>query len=108
MEGVGVLVAKTNVMRPDNVRLAAVNGLLVWARRDADVRPLAASALARLVGDERPGVRQAVAAALAEIGDEDALGALEAQVEVERDPVVEAALRGAVEQIKKGSTQVGE
>ncbi|MEP0545783.1 MAG: M1 family aminopeptidase [Rhodothermales bacterium] len=106
MEGVGVLTAKTGVMNPDNVRLAAINGLLVWARRDEDVRPVAASALARLVGDERPGVRQAVASALAEIGDEASIAALEAQVEVERDPVVEAALRGAVEQIKKGSTQV--
>ncbi len=106
MEGVGVLTAMTGVMHPDNVRLAAINGLLVWARRDADVRPVAASALAQLVSDQRMEVRRAVASALAEIGDEDVLAALEEQVEVERDPVVQAALRGAVEQIKKGSTQV--
>ena len=108
LEGAEVLVDMTGVMRPDNVRLAAIGGLLVWSRRDDDVRALAADALADLVDDVRPGVRRVVAEALGEIGDADALARLQAQVEVERDPIVKAALEGAVEQLEKGTTQIGE
>jgi HEAT repeat protein len=60
------------------------------------------------VDDVRPGVRRVVAEALGEIGDADALARLQAQVEVERDPIVKAALEGAVEQLEKGTTQIGE
>ncbi|MEM1043097.1 MAG: M1 family aminopeptidase [Bacteroidota bacterium] len=105
--GAEYLAAQTDVLRPDPVRLSAIEGLLVLGRRDEDIRMFAAGALAARVGDLRPAVREAVAEALGEIGDAAALEALEAQAEVERDADVQAALRGAIEQRKKGSTQVG-
>jgi len=108
LDGAEVLVDMTGVMRPDNVRRAAIGGLLAWSRRDDDVQALASSAFADLVADARPEVRRLVAEALAEIGDADALARLQEQAEVERDPVVKAALEGAVEQLEKGSTQIGE
>ena len=106
MDGVAVLTAKTDVMQPDAVRLAAVAGLLQWARRDADVRPVAASALAGLLSDLRPELRRNAADALGEIGAEAALEALQRQLTVETDPTIKSALRGAAERIQKGSTQV--
>ncbi len=107
MAGAEYLAAQTAVLRPDDLRLEAVEGLLVLARRDDDLRAFAARTLTERVGDLRPTVRRAVAEALGEIGDDEALAALEAQAEVERDPEVQAALRGAVEQLKKGSTRIG-
>ncbi len=107
IEGAQYLAAQTDIRRPDALRLAAVEGLLVLARQDDEVRGFATQALAPLLGDLRPELRRAAAEALGEIGDDASLAALRAQVEAERDPVVEAALRGAVEQLGKGSTQVG-
>ncbi len=105
--GADYLAQQAGVMHPDDVRLAAIDGLLVLARRDDDIRTFAAQTFVGLVSDLRRDVRRAVATALAEIGDAKALAALERQVAVERDPDVRAALRGAIEQVKKGTTQVG-
>ena len=105
--GVQYLVARAGVQNPENVRRAAVTGLVEWARRDEEVQAEAASALAALVGAGTADLRRAVAEALAEIGDADSLAALEAQLAEERDETVKAALEGAIEQVKKGSTQVG-
>ncbi len=107
MAGAEYLAAQTDVLRPDHVRLAAIEGLLTLARRDEAIRAFAAQTLTRQVGDLRPAVRQAVAEALGEIGDDAALEALEAQAEVETDADVQAALRRAIEQRRRGSTQVG-
>ena len=108
IEGARYLAEQAGVMHPEAVRLEAIGGLLVWAQRDDEIRPFAAASLAMLVGDARPAVRRAVARALAEIGDADALARLKEQVTIERDPSVEAALEGAIEQLEKGTTQVGE
>ncbi len=108
LDGARALVDLAGVMNPDDVRTTAIEGLLAWSRRDDDVRALAAPALADLVRDQRPGVRRLVADALSEIGDDASLEELKAQVDAERDPAVKAALEGAIEQLEKGTTQIGE
>ncbi len=105
--GTRYLAERAGVMNPNDVRIAAVNGLLAWARRDDEVRAFAVQTLNPLVDEGTPKVRVAVAHALAEIGDAASLAALEAQLDAEQDETAKAALEGAVERVRKGSTQVG-
>lgn len=105
--GARYLAERAGAMNSDAVRLAAVAGLRAWARVDEDTRSLATETFVALVGTGTPRLRRTVAEALGEIGGSEALTALEAQRDAERDEAVKVALEAAIEQAKKGSTQVG-
>lgn len=68
-DGARFLAERGGVMNPDHVRRAAVEGLVAWARLDADVRALAAERLAELDGTGTPGMQETIADALADLGE---------------------------------------
>ncbi|MDX1531023.1 MAG: M1 family aminopeptidase, partial [Rhodothermales bacterium] len=105
-EGAAYLVRQAGPINPDETRLDAIQGLLILARIRPDLRPVAAEALAALLDDARPAVRLAVVRGVGEVGTDALLERLQARLAVEPDAEIQAALRGAIEQVRKGETRV--
>ena len=97
------LEARTGQMNGDNVRVAATAAFVSIAVRQGDpMKDRAGDLLADLLYSDRKAVRLAAAQAIAAVGNEAALEALEARAAEETEAEVQAALDDAVEQLKKG------